>query len=102
MNQLLSIEESARVLGVSPWSVRSFIREGRLRPTRFCRRVLLAQSELEAFVANARGVSASPISRSTSTLPEEVSETAQHCLGPISRSEGNSPATHGTENGEAQ
>jgi excisionase family DNA binding protein len=55
MVPLLSLREAARLLGISPWTVRRFIRQGRLTPVAMGRRVLLQQSTLEAFVqANRR------------------------------------------------
>jgi excisionase family DNA binding protein len=46
MDPLLSIDESARLLSISPWTVRAKIREGKLRPVRLGRRVLLEQAKL--------------------------------------------------------
>lgn len=55
MTALLSLKEAARVLGISPWTVRRFIAQGRLQPVQIGRRVLLEQSALDAFVeANRR------------------------------------------------
>ena len=54
MEPLCGIEDAARLLGISPWTVRAKIREGKLRPVRLCRRVLLEQAELQRFVEEAR------------------------------------------------
>ena len=41
MEQLLDIAKAAKALSISPWTVRSYIRSGKLRPVRLGRRVLL-------------------------------------------------------------
>jgi excisionase family DNA binding protein len=46
MEALLSIEQAAQVLGISPWSVRRYIANKKIRPVRIGRRVLLEQREL--------------------------------------------------------
>ncbi len=51
MRPLMGIDKAAELLGISPWTVRGYIREGRLRPVRLGRRVLLTESELERLVA---------------------------------------------------
>jgi excisionase family DNA binding protein len=51
MKALRSVEEAAELLGISKWTVRAYIREGKLRPVRLGRRVLVAEEELERFVA---------------------------------------------------
>jgi excisionase family DNA binding protein len=51
MKALRSVEEAAGLLGISQWTVRSYIRDGKLRPVRIGRRVLLAEDELERFVS---------------------------------------------------
>ena len=56
MNRLHSIEESAEILGISPWTVRKYIREFKLQPVRIGRRVLLEEAELQRFVADSRAV----------------------------------------------
>ena len=50
MRPLKSVEETAELLGISPWTVRSYIRDGKLRPVRLGRRVLLREDELERLV----------------------------------------------------
>jgi excisionase family DNA binding protein len=54
MEPLVSVEAAARLLSLSPWTVRAKIREGKLRPVRLGRRVLLEQAELQRFVDEAR------------------------------------------------
>jgi excisionase family DNA binding protein len=51
MQPLKSIEQAAGLLGISPWTVRSFVRSGKLKPVRLGRRVLLAEDELERLIA---------------------------------------------------
>jgi excisionase family DNA binding protein len=51
MQPLRSVEQAAELLGISRWTVRSYIRTGKLKPVRLGRRVLLAEDELERFVA---------------------------------------------------
>lgn len=54
MKPLHDIPSAARVLSLSTWTIRSMIREGKLRPVRLGRRVLLEETELERFVAEAK------------------------------------------------
>jgi len=54
MKALRSVEEAAGLLGVSKWTVRGWIRDGKLRPVRLGRRVLLSEDELERFVAESQ------------------------------------------------
>jgi len=56
MRALKSVEEAAGLLGISPWTVRSYIHDGKLRPVRLGRRVLLEEAELERFVARSKFV----------------------------------------------
>jgi excisionase family DNA binding protein len=51
MQPLRSVVEAARLLGISPWTIRGYIRDGKLRPVRLGRRVLMEEAELERFVA---------------------------------------------------
>ena len=60
MRPLKSVVEAAELLRISPWTVRSYIRDGRLRPVRLGRRVLLAEDELERLVAEGQGPEAQP------------------------------------------
>ncbi len=52
--QLYDVQVAAKILSISPWTVRAAIRSGRLRPVRIGRRVLLEESELERFVAEGK------------------------------------------------
>jgi excisionase family DNA binding protein len=54
MKQLLDLKSAAAALGISPWTVRSFISKGELTPVRIGRRVLLEEIELERFISAGR------------------------------------------------
>lgn len=54
MKQLHDLKSAAAVLGISPWTVRSFISKGQLTPVRIGRRVLLEEVELERFISAGR------------------------------------------------
>ncbi len=55
LKPLKTINEAAELLSVSPWSIRKWIKKGRLQPVRICRRVHLEEAEIERFVAEAKG-----------------------------------------------
>jgi excisionase family DNA binding protein len=69
MTQLLNVENVAIQLAISPWTVRSLLRTGRLRPLRVGRRVLVEESELQRFVEEAR--------KSQASIRESSGETQQ-------------------------
>jgi excisionase family DNA binding protein len=50
VNSLLNVKEAARAWAVSPWTIRAYIRDGKLRPVRIGRLVRLEAAELERFV----------------------------------------------------
>jgi excisionase family DNA binding protein len=52
--QLLSLSEVATALRVSPHTVRSWVRSGRLLPIRICRRLLFDPAEVTRFISEAR------------------------------------------------
>lgn len=54
MKALKSIEDAAGLLAISKWTVRRYIRDGKLQPVRLGRRVLLEDSELERFIAESK------------------------------------------------
>lgn len=72
MKPLHDIPSAARLLSVSPWTVRLWIREGKLRPVRLGRRVLLEEEELEKFVAGAKA--------NGDGIPNQNEEDEQPCL----------------------
>jgi excisionase family DNA binding protein len=65
MDALLDINSVARLLSLSPWTVRRLIFDGRLAPVRLGRRVLVEPAEVERFVTQARQ---NPISHETAGL----------------------------------
>jgi len=56
MRPLKSVVEAAELLRISRWTVRSYIRDGKLKPVRLGRRVLVEETELERFVAENKKV----------------------------------------------
>jgi excisionase family DNA binding protein len=52
--QLLTLREVAEALSLSPHTIRSFIRKGKLRPVRLCRRLLFDPAEVTRFVSEAK------------------------------------------------
>jgi excisionase family DNA binding protein len=52
--QLYDVNSAAQMLAVSPWTIRAYIRNGKLRPVRIGRLVRLEGQELERFVASAK------------------------------------------------
>jgi excisionase family DNA binding protein len=52
--QLVTLIEVAEKLRVSPHTVRAWIRKGRLRPIRLCRRLLFHPDEIARFLAEAK------------------------------------------------
>jgi excisionase family DNA binding protein len=71
MNALKSVDEAAGLLGISPWTVRAWIRDGKLRPVRLGRRVLLSESELERLVEESQKP------RETGTVTNDMNLEAQ-------------------------
>jgi excisionase family DNA binding protein len=49
--KLLTLTAVAEALAVSPHSIRKWVKMGKLRPTRICRRLLFAPADVERFVA---------------------------------------------------
>ena len=54
MEPLQSIEQAAANLGISPWTVRAYVRQGRIRPVRIGRRVLIEAHEIARIVEEGR------------------------------------------------
>lgn len=52
--QLLDLQTVALRLSVSPHTVRMWVRKGRLKPVRLCRRLLFDPVELRRFVSEAK------------------------------------------------
>jgi excisionase family DNA binding protein len=58
MERLHDVRTAAKLLLVSPWTIRAWIREGKLHPVRLGRLVRIEDAELKRFVAQAGGVPA--------------------------------------------
>ncbi len=54
MKTLYDVKAAAQALAVSPWTIRAYIRTGKLKPVRLGRLVRLEEAELERFVAQAQ------------------------------------------------
>jgi excisionase family DNA binding protein len=52
--KLLALGEVAECCRVSPHTVRKWVREGRLRPVRICRRLLFHPDEIARFLTNSQ------------------------------------------------
>ena len=78
MEPLLSVEEAARVLGLSPWTIRLKIRQKSILPVRLGRRVLLEPCELEKYVARCKSV---PTDSMVGQIPTDPEECHQPTLG---------------------
>jgi excisionase family DNA binding protein len=52
MKALHDVKDAAALLAVSPWTVRAYIRQGKLHPVRIGRLVRLDDEELSKFVAS--------------------------------------------------
>ena len=50
----LGLKEAAAAVGLSPWTLRHWIKQGRLRSVRLGRRVLIEPGELERLVEQGR------------------------------------------------
>ena len=54
MTPLVDLKEAGRLLGLSVWTVRAYVKAGKLAPVRFGRRVLLEEHELQRFIEHNR------------------------------------------------
>jgi excisionase family DNA binding protein len=70
MDRLISIEKAADVLGVSPWTIRAWITQGKLGSAKLGSRRLLPESEIQKLIADAR-VPALVELRNPAKLPAE-------------------------------
>ena len=50
IEQLENIESAAKALSLSPWTVRAYIRQGKIRPVRIGRRVLIEPAEIRRII----------------------------------------------------
>jgi excisionase family DNA binding protein len=53
-NLCIGVKEAAASLGISHWSIRKMIRQGRLRAVRIGRRVLIEPAELKRLIERGR------------------------------------------------
>jgi excisionase family DNA binding protein len=61
---LHSVPSAAKFLGgISAWTVRSWLSQGRLRRTKIGSRTMIRQSELERFLAECEEAQATPLKR---------------------------------------
>lgn len=67
MLALLDIKAAARLLAISPWTVRLYLRQGKLRAVRIGRRVLIEPAELERFVEEAKNASQATLEPANAT-----------------------------------
>ena len=51
---LLTLREVAETLRVSPHTIRAWVRRGRIRPLRLCRRLLFDPNEVSRFIEGSR------------------------------------------------
>ena len=64
MDNLLSVEKTAEVLSISPWTVRAWIAKGKLGSAKLGSRRLIPQSEIEKLIANGTAIATSGNSHS--------------------------------------
>ena len=50
----LSVQEAGQAINLSPWTIRKYIKEGKITPTRIGRRVLIEPSELKRLIEQGR------------------------------------------------
>jgi excisionase family DNA binding protein len=67
MDSLKSVEEAAATLGLSPWTVRLYLRQGKIRPVRIGRRVLIEPQEILRIIEAGRNPSATLPTKNTAT-----------------------------------
>jgi excisionase family DNA binding protein len=54
MEPLLDVEAAAEALSVIPWTIRAYIRKGKIRAVRIGRRTLLEKEELQRVINEGR------------------------------------------------
>jgi len=54
MNRLHDVNSAADLLAISPWTIRAYIRQGKLTPVRIGRLVRLEEEELARFTTGAK------------------------------------------------
>jgi len=77
MSILYDVVTAASRLSISPWTIRKYLRSGKITPVRLGRRVLIEGSELERLVSESRGQSRPPQNlTTTNTIGELVASEA--------------------------
>jgi excisionase family DNA binding protein len=54
MNALHDVKSAAQLLAVSPWTIRAYIRQGKLKAVRLGKLVRLDEQELATFIERAK------------------------------------------------
>jgi excisionase family DNA binding protein len=54
MESLKSVEQAAETLALSPWTVRAYIRQGKIKPVRIGRRILIEPSEIRRLISEGK------------------------------------------------
>ena len=78
MEQLFDVPTAAGLLGISSWTVRSYIARRLLKPVRIGKRVLLEGQELRRFIAECKKAqyqehdASNQIQRDSNTLSKEI------------------------------
>jgi excisionase family DNA binding protein len=54
MEPLKSVEETAATLSLSPWTVRAYVRQGKIKPVRIGRRALIEPREIARIIEKGR------------------------------------------------
>jgi hypothetical protein len=85
--QLLTLDALAKLLCISPHTLRARVRDGRLCPTRICRRLLFHPDDVERFLAQAKGEphAASRHEAATETQAACTSNQEAHCAEATTR-----------------
>ena len=73
MKALYDVTDAAELLAVSPWTIRAYIRQGKLLPVRIGRLIRIDELELERFITNAK---LKPTAR---TDPGQETKTEEPC-----------------------
>jgi len=55
MKPLLDVKGAAQALAVSPWTIRSYVQNGKLRAVRIGRLVRFEEKELQRFISHSSG-----------------------------------------------
>jgi excisionase family DNA binding protein len=51
---LVGVPDAAEAIGLSPWTIRQYVRRGKIRAVRIGRRVLIEPSELQRLIDEGR------------------------------------------------